>query len=296
MGFDGTEREPLPSWRNIFKGSVAECVAMTLFVFFGCGAAASNVHKDANGDWEPASVMIIALQFGLGITVLAFATAHTSGGHINCAVTWALTLVGKCHPLRGVAYLVAQLVGSTLGAALLKATTTSGEHEGKVPEGQVLDRSGALGANGLQNPSVAAGNAFLVEAMGTLLLVIVVLETGVNGKSITTEGESMVMGNKQNLAPLPIGLAVFLAHVVCIPITGCSINPTRSFGPALVADAWDDHWIWWAGPLAGATLASLLWLLMQFLDRDGAVRVETDESKMKPVAEAEEAAEKAVSA
>ena len=87
MGFDGTEREPLPSWRNIFKGSVAECVAMTLFVFFGCGAAASNVHKDANGDWEPASVMIIALQFGLGITVLAFATAHTSGGHINCAVT-----------------------------------------------------------------------------------------------------------------------------------------------------------------------------------------------------------------
>ena len=52
------------------------------------------------------------------------------------------------------------------------------------------------------------------------------------------------MGNKQNLAPLPIGLAVFLAHVVCIPITGCSINPTRSFGPALVADAWDDHWIW----------------------------------------------------
>ena len=98
--------------------------------------------------------------------------------------------MGKCHPLRGVAYLVAQLVGSTLGAALLKATTTSGEHEGKVP--QVLDRSGALGANGLQNPSVAAGNAFLVEAMGTLLLVIVVLETGVNGKSITTEGESMV--------------------------------------------------------------------------------------------------------
>ena len=116
--------------------------------------------------------------------------------------------MGKCHPLRGVAYLVAQLVGSTLGAALLKVTTTSGEHEGKV---RVLDRSGALGANGLQNPSVAAGNAFLVEAMGTLLLVIVVLETGVNGKSITTEGESMVTLTLTLVSTLTLTLTLTLA-------------------------------------------------------------------------------------
>ena len=102
--------------------------------------------------------------------------------------------------------------------------------------------------------------------MGTLLLVYVVLETAVNTKAVTTDGETMVRGNKQNLAPIPIGLAVFMAHVICIPITGCSINPTRSFGPALVSGNWDDHWIWWVGPLTGATLASLLWGAVKFLD------------------------------
>ena len=193
LAFDGTPREPLPPWRNVLKGACSEFLAMTLFVFFGCGSAASNVRKLKNGEWDPASVTIIAFQFGLAITVLAFATAHTSGGHINCAVTWALTLVGKCHPVRAICYFVAQMIGSIVGAALLKCST-----DGEM-DGEVLDRSGALGANGLQNVSVTTMNALVVEVMGTLLLVVVVLETAVNGRSVTTEGQSMVMGNKQNL-------------------------------------------------------------------------------------------------
>ena len=87
-------------------------IAMLLFVYFGCGAASSNAHWRANGEWDSASVTIIALQFGLGITCLAYATAHSSGGHINCAVTWALTIVGTCHPARAVSYVTAQLLGS----------------------------------------------------------------------------------------------------------------------------------------------------------------------------------------
>ena len=153
------------------------------------------------------SVTIIALQFGLAILVLAYATAHVSGGHINCAVTLALTIVGTCHPVRAVVYLIAQMAGSVAGASLLLATINS-------PGG--LDRTGGLGANGLQNSAVTEGNAFLVEVMGTFLLVYVVLETAVNTNSVTTDGESVIRGNKQNLAPFPIGLAVFLAHVVCI--------------------------------------------------------------------------------
>merc|ERR1712070_693761 len=85
-------------------------------------------------------------------------------------------------------------------------------------------------------------------------------------KAVTTDGESVIRGQAQNLAPIPIGLAVFLAHVICIPITGCSINPTRSFGPALVSGTWANHWIWWVGPLIGATIASLVWGLVKLLD------------------------------
>lgn len=275
-GFDGTDRPGMPSARELATGCVAEMVAMTLFVYFGCGSAASNAHKRANGEWDPASVTLISLQFGLGITVLAYATAHTSGGHINCAVTWALTLVGKCHPIRAIGYLAAQLLGSVLGAALLKGTTSGGEE---------LDRSGALGANGLQHESVTVGNALLVEVMGTALLVFTVLETAVNGQAVTTEGESAILGNKQNLAPLPIGLSVFLAHTVCIPVTGCSINPTRSFGPSAVSGSWDDHWLWWVGPLLGATVASLLWLVMKMLDWGGAVAHQEKQDRKRKLSE-----------
>lgn len=255
--FDGASREALPSRRELARGCLAEAVAMTLFVFVGCGAAASNVRK-MDGEWDPASTMIISLTFGLAITVLAYMTAHTSGAHINCAVTACLTIVGKCHPVRAVLYLISQLVGSVVGAGLLAATTAGNS--------AYMDRTGGLGANGLQNPGVSVSGAFVAELMCTLFLCIVVLETAVNGKAVTTEGESMVGGNKQNLAPLPIGLAVFLAHVVCVPITGCSINPTRSFGPSLVAGSWDHHWLWWVAPLSGAIVASALWLAMKALD------------------------------
>lgn len=195
--FDGSDRAPWPSKKDLLRGALTEFIAMLLFVYFGCGAASSNAHFVA-GEWDSASVTIIALQFGLGITVLAFATAHSSGGHINCAVTFALTIVGTCHPVRGAAYLVAQLLGSISGAALLMLTTCG--------EDSVLDRTGGLGSNGLQNSAVTEGNAFVVEVMGTLLLCFVVLETAVNTNAVTTDGETMVRGNKQNLGARALDL------------------------------------------------------------------------------------------
>ena len=107
----------MPGRRDLLRGTLSEFVAMTLFVFFGCGAAASNAHF-SDGDWDPASVTVIALQFGLAITVLVYATAHTSGGHVNAAVTLGLTVSGKCHPIRGAAYFIAQMLGSIAGAAI----------------------------------------------------------------------------------------------------------------------------------------------------------------------------------
>lgn len=149
---------------------------------------------------------------------------------------------------------MAQLLGSVVGAALLALTTAN--------DSTTLDRTGGYGANGFQNSSVTAGGALLAEIMGTALLVYTVLESAVNSKAVTTASD----GSKQNLAPIPIGLAVFCAHIVLIPITGCSINPTRSFGPSVVAGNWDNHWVWWVGPLTGALVASFAWLGMQLLD------------------------------
>ena len=265
--FDGSPRAPRPTRQDLFVGAYSEFIAMLLFVYFGCGAAASNAHF-VSGEWDSASVTCISLQFGLAITALAFTTAHTSGGHINCAVTLGLTIVGTCHPLRALVYVIAQLAGSVAGAALLKATTFSSTVVMSPTTGLpvVLDRTGGVGANGFQHAGVGVGNAFLCEVMGTLLLVYVVLETAVNTSSVTTDGSTMIRGNKQTLAPFPIGLAVFMAHLVCVPVTGCSINPTRSFGPALVSGAWAHHWVFWAAPCTGAIIASFMWLGLKKLD------------------------------
>merc|ERR1712039_283938 len=271
--FDGGARAPRPTPRELMVGGLTEYIAMNFFVFFGCGAAASNAQFHSNSatftpEWDSASVTVIALTFGLAITTLAFATAHTSGGHINCAVTFGLMIIGTCHPLRALVYVICQLLGSVTGAALLLAATAEGA------DGVSIDRTGGLGSNGFQNAHVTVGNAFMVEMMGTCLLMYVVLESAVNAASVTTTGGSgMIRGNKQNLAPFPIGFAVFLAHVVCIPVTGCSINPTRSFGPAVVAsidsgksDVWDDHWVFWIAPLTGSLLATLVWKALKLLD------------------------------
>ncbi|EOD37540.1 hypothetical protein EMIHUDRAFT_454880 [Emiliania huxleyi CCMP1516] len=252
VAFDATPREPMPGRRDLLRGTLSEFVAMTLFVFFGCGAAASNAHF-SDGDWDPASVTVIALQFGLAITVLVYATAHTSGGHVNAAVTLGLTVSGKCHPIRGAAYFIAQMLGSIAGAAILKGATHGDAG------GEDLDRSGSLGSNGLQNASVNHHNAVAFEFVGTLvphargtfLLMYTVLETAVNGQSLCTDGEPS--------PPSP----------VCIPVTGCSINPTRSFGrgpPAVVSNTWDDHWVWWVGPCAGSLGATMVWLVMMSLE------------------------------
>lgn len=239
-----------------YKAVLAEFMAMTLFVYIGCGTAVTqSAPKDWNfavttkeqagldqvseavdrfqaniltwGSWA----VCTALAFGTAIMVLVYATAHHSGGHINCAVTLTLALSGACPPLQAIANVVAQLAGSVLGAGLLYATFPHASDS-------------SLGANSL-SPQVSVGNAFAGEIVMTYVLCIVVLETAVNTHSIA-----------KNLAPVPIGFAVFCAHAVLLPIDGCSINPTRSFGPALVAGIWDNFYVFAIAPLIGSVLAA----------------------------------------
>jgi len=173
-----------------------------------------------------------ALAFGLAITVLAYATAHLSGGQLNPAVSLGLALVKAISPMQMVVNIIAQIVGAILGAAFLDAT---------IPDGS----EGALGSNQI-SPGVGFGNALAGEIIMTAVLVAVVLETAVNKRNEIARSQ----------APLAIGFAVFCAHAVLLPIDGCSINPARSLGPAIVSGTWPGtFWVFIVGPFLGALAA-----------------------------------------
>lgn len=187
----------------------------------------------------------VALTFGFAITTLCYTIGHYSGGHVNPAVTFGLVIAGKCSILQGLANFVAQLLGAFCGAGIIAVTF---DHE--------KDMTGNLGSNVLA-PGVNWGSAFMGESFMTGLLMLVVLETACNPRAAST----------RVIAPLTIGLMVFIAHSVLMPIDGCSINPARSIGPAIWASMlkregpgiqpdfdkiWRDHWIFWVAPLVGA--------------------------------------------
>lgn len=231
----------------------AELVGMALFVFIGTGAAVffsnpkTSVFTDPNIGSMTSSTLIkaaydnltvnasfgvvTALAFGIGIMVAAFSIGHISGCHLNPAVTVSLLLSGNCGLGQAFGNIVAQFAGAIMGSLLLWGTTSM--------------RDGGLGANSV-SPHFSNGNAILGEAVMTFFLCYVVHLTAIDKNSPpSTNG----------LAPIAIGFAVFLGHAVLIPLDGCSINPARSFGPALVAGKWHGYWIFVLGPLIGAILS-----------------------------------------
>ena len=208
----------------------------------------------------PGWVQQVSLTFGLTITVLAYTIGGRSGGHINGAVTLGLFAAKQIKAPNGsseykdaapqaIANIVAQLLGSTIGSAALSIIVD-----------QKADLTGGLGTNGVSD-NYSQGEAFFGEIIMTFVLMYVVLETACNPKNA---------GNIV-LAPVAIGFAVYLGHVVLIPIDGCSINPTRSFGPAVVASAqgrtessrWKDWWVWTFGPCLGALIAVAYYKLVE---------------------------------
>lgn len=252
----------IPKYHISLKAAVAELLAMALFVYIGCGTAMTfssrasptftrqpvvvpnntllafqemNDRLQVNSSWG----VTTALAFGLSITVLCYATAHLSGGQLNPAVTLGLALVGALDAAQAAVNVAAQVVGSILGAAFLAAT---------IPHSQWR----TLGSNEIA-PGVAYGNALCGEIIMTFTLVSVVLETAVNKKSVA-----------RVQAPMAIGFSVFCAHAVLLPIDGCSINPARSLGPAIISGTWPGtFWVFVVGPLLGAIAAVPFHLLFR---------------------------------
>jgi len=218
------------------KAVFAEFVAMTLFIVIGCGTACSN--GASNGSTR----LVVAFAFGMAIMVLAYSIGHHSGGHINGAVTLSLVLGGNVPWFQGIANVLAQLLGSILGTCILMIIFPC-----------ELDMTTTLGTNVIA-PGYGYFRVLVAEAFGTFLLCFTVWETAVTPQASCGKN-----------ACIAIGFSVFLAHVLLPPIDGCSINPTRSFGPAILSywrgcsdygGGLSDLWVMWLGPIIGAIIAA----------------------------------------
>jgi aquaporin TIP len=205
------------------------------------------------GASENAGLVVIALTFGLTIAALVAATAKISGGHINPAVTLAAVITGRMKAATGIIYVAAQLLGAIVGALLLDLLIVS-----------ALTDNVNLGAQSLNDAALTStGAGVVIEIILTFVLVWVVFAAAMDPRG---------MGN---LAPIAIGLAVLIDHFVGVRLTGASMNPARSFGPALVAGEWDDQWVYWVGPLIGAALAGLVYYYVYLAGREVAAPAST---------------------
>jgi MIP family channel proteins len=235
------------------KAVFAEFIAMTLFVWVGCGTAVSSqaiLAFNPQATIDNSFLTAVALAFGFAISVLVYTVAPISGGHLNPAVTFGFVLLGDLTPMMGVFYTLAQCAGATLGAAIVWGSAISDTLTDQVNGDDKPPF--LLGMNSV-HPDLNIGSAFLGEFMGTFLLVWTVMMVAVSHKSIAG-----------NLAPIAIGWSVFLAHLVLVPLTGCGINPARSLGPMLVVIMADDKagfegwWVYYTAPFAGAAAATFI--------------------------------------
>jgi len=217
--------------KDVFKKYMAEAVGTMVLVFMGCGSAVF-VGCEATGGH-----LAVALAFGLSIVAMAYVIGNISGCHINPAVSLGALLDKRISVADFCGYVVAQVVGAIVGAALLKAVSGIAG----------VDLTGGLGSNGIAGAGGIAG-ALLVEVILTFIFVLTIL-------GVTADA------SKGGVAGIVIGLTLTFVHIVGIPLTGTSVNPARSIGPALFAggDALKDLWVFIVAPLAGAALAALVY-------------------------------------
>jgi len=217
------------------RAYLAEGIATYGLVFFG--PLAIILSLSAFGETlTTQSVLFIALAHGGAIGFMVFAFGHISGAHINPAVTIPMMITRKIGITDGIGYIISQLVGAVAAAATLKVI---------LPElGAKVNFGTQGGPSELINNSISSG--FAIEAILTFFLVVVIFMTAVHKKA--TPG----------IAGMAIGGIIFLIHLVGVPLTGASVNPARTFGPALISGFWEYHWMYWAAPILGGIIAALI--------------------------------------
>jgi len=219
------------------KKYLAEAVGTMVLVLMGCGSAIFN-----GGVGTTAQVLTVAFAFGLSVVAMAYAIGGISGCHINPAITFGALLSGRISGKDAGMYMLFQTIGAIVGSFILYVLVANIE----------AGFATKTGANGLQ-PGVSLLGGLIAEFVFTFVFVLVVL-----GATDSKKGAGAFAG-------LAIGLTLVLVHIVCIPITGTSVNPARSIGPAIFetvygsCEALKQLWLFIVAPLAGAALSAVVW-------------------------------------
>ena len=218
------------------KKYLAEMVGTMVLVLMGCGSAIFN-----GGCGTPAQVLMVAVAFGLSVVAMAYTIGGISGCHINPAITLGCMLSGRMKSKEGLMYMLFQVMGALIGSTVLCVLTSNIE----------MDYATTTGANACA-PGVGIAGGLIAEIVFTFVFVLVVL-----GTTDAKKGAG-------NFAGLAIGLSLVLVHIVCIPITGTSVNPARSIAPALFAGgaALSQLWLFIVAPFIGAALSAGVWKMV----------------------------------
>lgn len=226
------------------KKYVAEFIGTMTLVLLGCGTAMLVGCDAANG----CGYLLTALAFGLVIVGMAYCVGNISGCHINPAVSLGVFMTGGMEEKDFAGYIVSQCLGAFAGSAILALIFQMGG---------VADMTGGFGSNGLAGVNGSAVAGILVELVLTFVFVLTIL--GVTSKE----------ANHGSFAGVVIGFTLVLVHILGIGLTGTSVNPARSLGPAIMAaitgntDPIACIWVFIVGPFAGAVLAAAVWNLLK---------------------------------
>ena len=213
----------------------AEAVATYALVFFGPLSIILSVAAFGDG-LSVESIIMISLAHGAVIGLMVYAFGHVSGAHINPAVTIPMIITKRIGIIDGIGYIIFQIIGGIAAAFSLKAL---------LPEiGAKVNFGVQGGPSDLLNNDAMAGLG--AEIIFTFFLLTVIFMTAVHKKAAA------------GIHGLSIGGMVFLLHLVGVPLTGASMNPARTLGPAIASGFWEFHWIYWAGPIIGGIIGGLI--------------------------------------
>ncbi len=231
------------------KKYLAECIGTAVLVILGCGTAMLVGCDAASGG----GYILTALAFGLSIVAMAYCVGNISGCHINPAVSLGVLISGGMKGKEFIGYVIAQIIGALIGSGILALIFSLGS---------VKDMTGGFGSNGLAGVGGSAIAGLIVEIVLTFIFVMCIL--GVTSKK----------AKHGSFGGLVIGLTLTGVHILGIGLTGTSVNPARSIGPAIVAaiagnmDALASVWVFIVGPLVGAAIAAIVYRFLIKADED----------------------------
>src|SRR4030042_5175296 len=243
MEGNGTDNQniteiPIETKEKPAKKYAAEFLGTFVLVFMGCGSVVlAGSYVGAIG---------ISFAFGLAFLAMVYAIGSISGCHINPAVTVSMFVAGKINSKNAVAYILAQCAGAIFGAAALYSIAI-----GRPDYDLALNGLGQNGYDAASPAQFTLASAFVIEVLLTFIFLLVI-----HGST----SEKVPKG----FAGIPIGLSLVLIHLVGLPVTGTSVNPARSLGPAIMVGgtALSQLWLFWVAPIIGALLAAAVWKLI----------------------------------